>query len=196
MSTNRFVVTAVVLCSCGEPELPDLDYRMQAEIAGHVVVEFVGDASFYAAPFGPVEGLPHFELTGATGLLIGWPADGYESIAFTAPRERPAVGEHEVSTRSSSSLWAFYQRGVDGYIEQYSALDGTLDIHHSSNQYIEGTFAFEAVLFCRRPQDPAAPIESGSCHPNDLDLSLPRITIVGSVIAKRSPDVVTAAPTR
>jgi hypothetical protein len=185
------LVVVALVCSCGDPGgVSDFQPRLEADITGDVVVHYSGNATFNTAPAAR-DGLPLFELYSrnrqkSPGVFID---EGYERIWFESWRRRPAVGEHVVSDRGNafvdtSLTWIGYKRDLAGFKETYSAVSGIFDVTHSSDNRFEGSFAIEAVLYCRISEDwPTTPPEQGSCDPTILDPALNTITIVGTFTA-------------
>ncbi len=187
-------VVGAILVSCNSPSNPSFEAGLQADITSDIgsdtVVYYSGNAGFHAEAHTPINDLPLFQLTSRNrDFSPGLRTEGFQSLAFEGWRRRPKEGAHGVSDRASlftdtSLTWMTYQRALGGYIESYSSTSGTLEITYSSDELIEGTFAFEALLYCRRPQDPDAPRE-GPCDPHTLDPSRARIRVVGWFVAPR-----------
>ncbi len=188
-------VVGAILVSCNSPSNPSFEGGLQADITSDIgsdpVVHYSGNAGFHAEAVTPINNnLPLFKLTSRNRRFSrGLPTDGFESLAFEGWRRRPKEGAHGVSDRPSvftdtSLTWMTYQRAIDGDIESYSSTSGTLEITYSSDELIEGTFAFEGLLYCRIPQDPDGPRE-GPCDPMTLDPSRARIRVVGWFVAPR-----------
>lgn len=187
-------VVGAILVSCNSPSNPSFEGRLQADITSDIgsdiVVRYSGNASFHAEAHTPINDLPFFQLSSqnrrsSTGLAT----EGFQSLGLEGWRRIPKEGAHGVSDRSSlytdtSLTWMTYLRAIDGYIETYSSTSGTIEITYSSDELIEGTFAIEALMYCKRSQDPDAPRE-GACDPHTLDPSRARIRVVGSFVAPR-----------
>jgi hypothetical protein len=189
------LLSVAFLGSCGDPGgVPDFQPRLEADITGDVVVHYSGNATFYTVSAAR-DGLPLFELYSknrqkSPGVFID---EGYERIWFEGWRRRPAVGEHIVSDRGNafvdtSLTWIGYKRDVVGSKETYSAVSGVFDVTHSSDDRFEGSFAIEAVLYCRYFELGSDPPLEGPCDPTLLDPTLNTITIVGTFTAASVTD--------
>ncbi len=186
-----YIVIGGVACST---DVPEFQARLEANVTGDITVYYEGDAQFNAA-YNPNTELPFFELGSENRPLVGLPTDGYEGIHVSGSRGRPKVGSYPAGIWPSSlgedgPLWFMYQRAINGKSEQYTSIDGSVEITHSSSSRLEGTFDVRALLFCLRTQGSAAAesIEEGSCYPADLDYALPTIRVVGSFTARRISD--------
>jgi hypothetical protein len=181
-----FVVATLV--SCDNTGVPEFHSQLLADVTSDSLVQYVGDARFHTAQTSR-NNLPLFQLTSENRANRGVPTDGYESLGFEAWRELLEVGTYDVSDRGTvfldpSPIWMTYLRAADDSIETYSSVSGTLEITFSSYERVDGTFAFDALLYCKRSQDPDAPRED-PCDVWDLDPSRSRIAVVGSFVAIR-----------
>ena len=101
------------------------------------------------------------------------------------------VGTYRVADRKSvfaepTPVWLTYQRAVDDSIETYSSIGGRLDITVVSDERVEGSFSFAAVLYCKMAQDPSTPRED-PCDVWDLDITRSPVSIVGTFVGERRP---------
>ncbi len=172
-------------------DVPDFQARLEADVTGDIIVHYEGDAEFAAAYNNA--GLPRFGLESQNQELIGLPTEGFEAVGISGTMDRPREGSYvasrwRLSLVEDGQLWFRYQRAVNGTDEQYSSIGGTVEITYSSSNRLEGTFDIEALLFCRRLQGSVDSFLAGSCHPGELDYSLPTIRVVGSFTARKMPD--------
>jgi len=184
------LLTTALEFSCSNPEgVAEFEARLEANITGDVVVHYSGNAIFHTEKAGN-DGRPVFGLHSANrDGNIGLPTDGYQAIGFQAFRSLSDVGEHDVATwdltlADTTKTWVAYVRAVNGEVESYASVSGAIDITRSSHDRLDGDFVVEAVLYCRRSQDPDV-LPQDPCDLNNLDPTRGEITVVGDFIAER-----------
>jgi hypothetical protein len=181
--TTCVATVSAVACNSATP--PDISPHLVASITDTTVVQYSGDAAFLISNHVPT---PQFQLLSQTQRRDALPKNEFQRIMLTAWGGVPAKGDHEVAAvgSSSESVWLYYTRATDdGYYEKYMSISGTLTVDYASDDRVIGNFTLDAVLYCRRPQNPDAPRGSDPCDPRRLDLTRPHLTIIGSFVGEK-----------